>query len=120
MEDFREHGSGPILLRSRVENVGERLLSRVETWLLRASSSWRGAAGDRTRAVAEQFESDQATVWRACHRYQTEGVVGLLADGRKEHSRRHATISSTPARSDRGTGLLEALGQVAAHHPRLQ
>jgi hypothetical protein len=42
--------------------------------------------------VAEQFQCEQATVWRACHRYQTEGVVGAHANGRKEDSRRHATI----------------------------
>ena len=51
------------------------------------------AAGDRTGAVADQFQCDEATVWRACHRYQTNGVAGLLTDGRKEHSGRQATIS---------------------------
>ncbi len=35
------------------------------------------SAADWTRARAEQFQCHQATVWRACHRYQTEGIVGL-------------------------------------------
>ena len=78
------------------------------------------AAGDRTGAVADQFQCDEATVWRACRRYQTDGVAGLLADGRKEHSGRQATISPPPAGSDRRTGLLGALGQGTAYHPLVQ
>ena len=51
------------------------------------------AAGERTRALVEQIQCDQATEWRAWYRYQTESNVGLLADGRKEQSGRRATIS---------------------------
>src|SRR5450759_1135932 len=51
------------------------------------------AAGDRTGAVAAQLRCDETTVWRACQRYRTDGLAGLLADGRKEQSGRHATIS---------------------------
>ena len=78
------------------------------------------AAGDRTGALADQFQCDEATVWRACHRYRTDGVAGLLADGRKEHSGRQATISPPPAGSNRRTGLLGALGQGAAYHSLVQ
>ena len=78
------------------------------------------AAGDRTGAVADQFQCDEATVWRACHRYQTNGVAGLLTDGRKEHSGRQATISPPPAGSDRRTGLLGTPGHGAAYHPLVQ
>jgi hypothetical protein len=74
-------------------------------------------AGKRTAAVADQFQCDEATVWRACRRYGTNGVVGLLADGRKEHSGRQATISLPPARSDRRAHLLGTLGQGIAYHP---
>ena len=74
------------------------------------------AAGERTKVVADQLECDEATVWRACVRYRTDGVAGLLADGRKEHSGRQATISPPPAGSNRRAGLPGAGGPGAAHH----
>src|SRR5882757_4677934 len=74
------------------------------------------AAGERTKVVADQLECDEATVWRACSRYRTDGVAGLLADGRKEYSGRQATISPPPAGSNRRTGLLGTRGPGAAHH----
>ena len=78
------------------------------------------AAGNRTGTVADQFQCDEATVWRACRRYGTNGIAGLLANGRKEHSGRQATISPPPARSDCRTGLLGTLGQGTAHHLLVQ
>jgi hypothetical protein len=74
------------------------------------------AAGERTKVVAAQLECNEATVWRACARYRTDGVAGLLADGRKEHSGRQAMISPPPAGSNRRAGLPGARGPGAAHH----
>jgi hypothetical protein len=74
------------------------------------------AAGERTKVVADQHECDEATVWRACVRYRTDGVAGLLADSRKEHSGRSATISPPPAGSNRRAGLSGARGPGTAHH----
>lgn len=41
------------------------------------------ADGKRTQEVAEQFDCDEATVWRICRRYEEMGLSGLLADGRR-------------------------------------
>ena len=41
------------------------------------------AAGERTRAVAEKLNCDDATVWRVCRRYELSGLSGLLANGRR-------------------------------------
>ncbi|MCI0464566.1 MAG: helix-turn-helix domain-containing protein [Gemmataceae bacterium] len=41
------------------------------------------AGGERTGKVAEQVGCDEATVWRACRRYEEAGLSGLLADGRR-------------------------------------
>ena len=41
------------------------------------------AAGQRTGEVAKQNDCDEATVWRACRRYEQSGLSGLLADGRR-------------------------------------
>ena len=74
------------------------------------------ASGERTKVVADQLECDEATVWRACLRYRSDGVAGLLADGRKEHSGRLASISPPPASSNRRAGLPGARGPGATHH----
>src|ERR1022692_3205727 len=108
--------------RFRIRPVDESDLLQIARsqglpWFQSARIVLARAAGDRSVAVADQFQCDEATVWRACRRYRTNGVAGLLADGQKEHSGRHATISPPPASSDRRTGLLGALGEGAAHHP---
>ena len=41
------------------------------------------AAGERTQEVARRVGCDEATVWRACRRYEQSGLSGLLADGRR-------------------------------------
>ncbi len=41
------------------------------------------AEGRRTGEVAKQNDCDEATVWRACRRYEQSGLSGLLADGRR-------------------------------------
>src|SRR5947209_3210407 len=41
------------------------------------------ATGQRTGEVAKQNDCDEATVWRACRRYEQAGLSGLLADGRR-------------------------------------
>ena len=41
------------------------------------------AEGARTGKVAEDVGVDEATVWRACRRYEEQGLSGLLADGRR-------------------------------------
>jgi DNA invertase Pin-like site-specific DNA recombinase len=41
------------------------------------------AAGKRTQDVAKEAGCDEATVWRACRRYEQAGLSGLLADGRR-------------------------------------
>src|SRR5947207_2605001 len=41
------------------------------------------AEGRRTGDVAKQNDCDEATVWRACRRYEQAGLSGLLADGRR-------------------------------------
>jgi hypothetical protein len=74
------------------------------------------AVGERTKVVADQLECNEATVWRACVRYRSDGVTGLLADGRKEYSGRLATISPPPAGSNRRAGLPGACGSGTAHH----
>ena len=77
------------------------------------------AAGERTKVVADQLECDEATVWRACVRYQVDGVAGLLSDGRKGCSGRQATISPPPTSPDRRVGLLGALPLATGLLPRL-
>jgi hypothetical protein len=41
------------------------------------------AEGRRICEVALQNDCDEATVWRACRRYERSGLSGLLADGRR-------------------------------------
>jgi hypothetical protein len=41
------------------------------------------AGGERTGNVAKLNGCDEATVWRACRRYEEAGLSGLLADGRR-------------------------------------
>jgi hypothetical protein len=41
------------------------------------------ASGERTQDVAQRVGCDEATVWRACRRYEQAGLSGLLADGRR-------------------------------------
>src|SRR4051812_32497198 len=41
------------------------------------------AGGQRTNVVARENDCDEATVWRACRRYEQAGLSGLLADGRR-------------------------------------
>ena len=74
------------------------------------------AAGERTKVIADQLECDEATVWRACSRYRTDGVAGLITDGRSEYSGRQATISPPPAGSNRRVGMLGTRGPGVAHH----
>jgi hypothetical protein len=58
------------------------------------------AGGNRTGTVADQFQCHEATVWRACRRYATNGIADLLADGWNEHSGRQAMIFPPPAHED--------------------
>ena len=118
-------GRRPNLFRVRPGDASELLqIARSQglSWfqVQRARIVLARAAGNRTVAVADQFQCDEATVWRACRRYGTNGIAGLLADGRKEHSGRQATISPPPARSDCRTGVLGTLGHGNAYHPLVQ
>jgi hypothetical protein len=45
------------------------------------------AAGERINVVAAQLGCDEATIWRACRRYEQSGLSGLLA-GRRVRTRR--------------------------------
>jgi transposase len=51
------------------------------------------AAGDRQCSVADRFECDAATVWRARERYRLGGLASLFADGRQGHSGRPEQVS---------------------------
>jgi hypothetical protein len=108
--------------RLRIRPVDESNLLQIARspglpWfqMQRARKVLARAAGDRTGP--DQFQCDEATVWRTCRRYRINDVADLLADDQKALSGRYATISPPPAGADRRTSLLESLGQGAAHHP---
>jgi len=51
------------------------------------------ASGERPCSVAARLECDQATVWRACHRYRQDGLASLFADGRQGNAGHPQQIS---------------------------
>jgi hypothetical protein len=55
------------------------------------------AAGERTRDVAKRVGCDEATVWRACRRYEQAGLSGLLADGRRSRSTTPSALAASEA-----------------------
>jgi hypothetical protein len=65
--------------------------------------------------VAFQMQCDEATVWRACRRYEREGLAGLMASPIR--SGRPERISPPPAGADCPTGLPGADRRRVAHHP---
>ncbi|WP_026012116.1 helix-turn-helix domain-containing protein [Singulisphaera acidiphila] len=74
------------------------------------------ADGQRTEAIAVQMQCDEATVWRACQRYRSDGLAGLLADRRAKRSGRPVSISPPPACPNHRVGMLGACGPGIAHH----
>src|SRR6266852_3772593 len=51
------------------------------------------ASGRRREVLASELDCDESTIWRACQRYQGQGLVGLLADQRQGHSGRDLHIT---------------------------
>jgi transposase len=51
------------------------------------------ATGQRREDLATQLECAESTIWRTCQRYRDLGLVGLLADQRKDHSGRDLRIT---------------------------
>jgi hypothetical protein len=76
------------------------------------------ARGVRTSTIAFQVQCDEATVWRTCRRYETDGLTGLLAPPGR--SGRPERISPPAASRDRRPGLPGAGGPGPAHHPLVQ